>query len=384
MISAWWLLLLFALLIAAGWLWRREQLKNYALERQFRSQLREAQSSLDELSNTKSLQASALQASQECLLVFDSELQVQLANNMAQECFGELKGKPTLISYTRSLPLEQLIHDALVLDKAQELVRVININEKPHRATINSSAEFTTVSLIDVSEVQRLSRARQDMVANLSHELRTPLTSLKLLAETLQSPAGEEPSVAAGLLDKIKDEVDSLEQIAREMLDLAAIESGRQAVRLVETDLRSIVREAVDHIADQAVRKGVEFNIEFVSEFKVLADSEQSSRAILNVLHNALKFTPERSQIVIQAAESGKQGSMKLTIADEGPGIPPYELERIFERFYRGDQSRGTPGTGLGLAIARHIMRSHGGEIMADNRPAPQNGAIFSLVFQTP
>jgi two-component system phosphate regulon sensor histidine kinase PhoR len=384
MISAWWLLPAFVLAIAAGWMWRRELFKRIRLERQSRRQLRDVQSSLQDIIDTQAWQASALQASQECLLVVDSELQVGFANDIAQECFGELTGKPTLISYTRNLPLEQLVNDALLLDKAQQLVRVINLHEKPHRATVYTSNELTSISLIDVTEVQRLSRARQDMVANLSHELRTPLTSLRLLAETLQSPAGEEPSVATSLLEKIKDEVDSLEQIAREMLDLAAIESGRQAVRLMEMDLRSIVSEAVDHIAEQAARKAVDIVIGLEEGHFVLADSEQSGRAILNVLHNAVKFTPEGSQILLEAEVLAEEGTIRLTITDEGPGIPPYELDRIFERFYRGDRSRGTTGTGLGLSIARHIMRSHGGSIAAENRPTPERGAIFSLIFQMP
>jgi two-component system phosphate regulon sensor histidine kinase PhoR len=325
-----------------------------------------------------------LQASQESLLVVDAELQVGFANQEAQEQFGPLLGKPTLISYTRSLSLEQLVTDLQTMDKAHDLIRVISLHDKPHQAVAHSQSEKVAVSLTDISDVQRLSRARQDMVANLTHELRTPLTSLRLLAETLQSPAGEDPKVASGLLNKIKDEVDSLEQIAREMLDLSAIESGRQAVRLIETSLQSVVDDAVSHISEQAARKGVELVIEVEEDLRILADAEQASRAVLNVLHNAVKFTPEGSRVSIQLVGPSEEGALELTIADEGPGIPPYELDRIFERFYRGDRSRGAPGTGLGLAIARHIMRSHGGDIKVENRRVPEHGAVFTLTFQIP
>ncbi|MGD8823288.1 MAG: ATP-binding protein [Anaerolineales bacterium] len=384
MIPIWWLLLLAVLLILVLWAWRLEGRKSMDLERRFRRQIQEIQDTSEDLTAEQAWLESALGASQECLLVVDAELQIGFANEEAQEQFGPLVGKPTLISYTRSLPLEQLVSDAMAMDKAQDVVRVISLHDKPHRAVVHVQTGKVAVSLTDISEVQRLSRARQDMVANLSHELRTPLTSLRLLAETLQSPAGQDPSVASGLLDKIKDEVDSLEQMAREMLDLSAIESGRQAVRLVETELQSVVDDAVGHISEQAARKGVVITIVLGKSDTILADTEQASRAVLNVLHNAVKFTPQGSTIELRSTGLRQTGTLDLTIADEGPGIPPYDLERIFERFYRGDRSRVAPGTGLGLAIARHIMRSHGGDIRAKNRPAPERGAIFTLTFQIP
>lgn len=384
MISAWWLLLVTVLLILAIWAWRLERIKAMELERRFRRQVQDIQNQAEELSADRTWLEIALQASQECLLVIDSDLQVRFANREAQDQFGPLAGNPTLISYTRSLPLEQLVNDMLAMDKAQDLVRVISLHDKPHRAAAYWQSNKVAVSLTDISQVQRLSRARQDMVDNLSHELRTPLTSLRLLAETLQSPAGQDSGVASGLLDKIKAEVDSLEQMAREMLDLSAIESGRQAVRLVKTKLQSVVAEAVSHISEQAGRKGLSFDIDVGEDELILADAEQASRTILNVLHNAVKFTPEGTSISIRSSRSRGDGTVDLSIADEGPGIPPYELDRIFERFYRGDRSRGAPGTGLGLAIARHIMQSHGGDISAQNRPAAEHGAIFTLTFRIP
>ena len=384
MISAWWLLLAAMLLILTLWSWRRERMRHMDLERQYRREMQEVQDRAEDVSADLIWLQSALQASQESLLVVDAEFQVGFANQEAQKQFGPLAGKPTLISYTRSLPLEQLVIDLLTMEKAQDLIRVISLHDKPHQAVAHSQLEKVAVSLTDISEVQRLSRARQDMVANLTHELRTPLTSLRLLAETLQSPAGEDPKVASGLLNKIKDEVDSLEQIAREMLDLSAIESGRQAVRLVSTRLQSVVEDAVSHISEQAARKGVELAVEVEEDARILADPEQAGRAVLNVLHNAVKFTPEGSRISIKSSGLSEESTLELAITDEGPGIPPYELDRIFERFYRGDRSRGAPGTGLGLAIARHILRSHGGDIGVENRRAPQHGAVFTLVFQIP
>jgi two-component system phosphate regulon sensor histidine kinase PhoR len=120
--------------------------------------------------------------------------------------------------------------------------------------------------------------------------------------------------------------------------------------------------------------------VEIDPELRVLADHDQAARAIQNVLHNAVKLTPQDGEVRITAAADEEQ--ITLSIQDSGPGIRPDEIERIFERFYRSDQARETPGTGLGLAIARHIMIAHGGNIWAENRSPPDSGAIFHLLFQ--
>jgi len=243
--------------------------------------------------------------------------------------------------------------------------------------------EGVGIALLDVAEMQRLGRARQDMVANLSHELRTPLTALRLLADTLQAPVGQDPSTARDLASKIGAEVDTLSQMTREMLDLTAIESGRQVVRLVPSRLVEVVRTAVERLGDQAARREIRMEAEIPAELEVLADVDQAARAIGNVLHNAVKFSPDGGAIEIHAWPEADGEQVILSITDNGPGIPPDELDRIFERFFRGDRSRGTPGTGLGLAIVRHILRAHGGEAWAEDRQPPQRGAIFYLRFRS-
>jgi two-component system phosphate regulon sensor histidine kinase PhoR len=176
-------------------------------------------------------------------------------------------------------------------------------------------------------------------------------------------------------------EVDALHQMAQEMLDLAAIESGRQVVRLVPMGAAEVISVAVARLADQASRKGIDILIEIPPELSVLADAEQAGRAALNVLHNALRFTPEGGQVRIAAYAEPSLEMGVISIEDTGPGIHPGDLERIFERFYRGAQPAKSSGTGLGLAIGRHIMKAHGGRIWAENRRPPEKGAIFYLSF---
>ncbi len=118
------------------------------------------------------------------------------------------------------------------------------------------------------------------------------------------------------------------------------------------------------------------------ADLEVLADTDQAVRAVGNVLHNAIKFSPAGGVVEIRGRLDDGGELVTLSVADEGPGIPPEELERIFERFFRGDRSRGTPGTGLGLAIVRHVLRAHGGEAWAEDRRPPQRGAVLFLRFQ--
>jgi two-component system phosphate regulon sensor histidine kinase PhoR len=163
-------------------------------------------------------------------------------------------------------------------------------------------------------------------------------------------------------------------------VDLSTIESGRQVVRLIPVALGEIVADAVEQLREQAGSRGLSVDIQIPETVEVLADQEQARRAIVNVLHNALKFAQGDEPIRIRGKE--ETDGVLLTIEDNGPGLTPSELDRIFERFFRGDRARGTPGTGLGLAIARHIMSAHGGVIWAENRQPPASGARFLLTFQ--
>ena len=384
MVDPLWLLAPILLFLIAAYFFRRERQRRLGLERTSRQvtqreqELEKSQIRLEEM-----MQAVAVSSS-EALIVCDESLIVKLANPRAEGLFGPMLEGLSVITYTRSQPLEQLLIDTVSASGEEVLERVIRIHDKPHRASVYKVGEFFGLALEDISEFQRLSRARQDMVANLSHELRTPLTSLRLLADTLRSPAGSGHDVAQDLLLKIGAEVDTLEQIAQEMLDLAAIESGQQVVRLVRHKLQDILDVPLRRLSEQADRQGIEIVVNLPIEHYILADKDQAERAVLNVLHNALKFTPNGSTITIEAEGDRIPDSVTLLVQDEGPGIPPDDLDRIFERFYRGDRARNAPGTGLGLAIARHIMRAHGGKIWAENRPSPQQGAAFLLQFQIP
>ncbi len=288
----------------------------------------------------------------------------------------------SLISFTRVAALEQIARDAWEIGADGDLERTLRIDDRLFAVRARSSVEYVGLSLEDISEVQRLSRARQDMIANLSHELRTPIASIRLLAETLLSPAGRAPEIADDLIRKAISEVEVLEQMTQEMLDLSSIESGQQPIQLVPLPLSDVLERPLARLQDQAARKGVEIKLKHPGEFKVLADQALAERAVLNVLHNAIKFSARNGTVSIRATSDEESGMVSLSIMDSGPGIHPDDLTRIFERFYRADRARSTPGTGLGLSIAHHIMRAHGGSIQAENVRPPNTGALFHLKFR--
>jgi two-component system phosphate regulon sensor histidine kinase PhoR len=362
-------------------LWRREVAWRMRYMLQARRRQREAENCVSESEAREALLQGILNATGDLLLVADSDLQVQFVNLAAQQFFGVLDGTPSLIGFTGNLGLESLAKEAMELVVGEEIERVILVRDQPHRVRAVTMSFGLGLALTNIAELQRLSRARQDMITNLSHELRTPLTSLRLLADTLRGPAGQEPGVAHDLVEKIIVEVDQLHQMSEELLDLAAIESGRQVMRLVPVAVGDLLLGPVDRLKDQAERRDVRTILKVDPEIHVLADREQAARAILNVLHNAIKYSPEGGEVVISAEAVLEEGRVILSIMDAGPGIPPDELERVFERFYRSNWAWGTPGTGLGLAIARHILQAHGGRIWAENRKLPDRGAIFHLAF---
>lgn len=377
----WLSLVLAALAAALALLWRRdrsEMMRALLSVREERDRAVESKANQDE--RLTWLRAAA-EATPDMVLIVGRDLRLRFANRAAQAFFGEPAVQDTLLLYTRSLELEALVGDSLLSSHPDGLERVILLGDRPCRVRASVGEDAVAIVLTDVAEVQRLSRARQDLVANLSHELRTPLTSLRLLADTLQAPAGREADVARELAAKVGAEVATLQQMTDEMLDLAAIESGRQVVRLVPISLPELLEGPTARLKDLAAQRDVRVVVEAPQELRVLADPEQAGRAIFNVFHNALKFSPPGGEIRIEARPG--PGETVVSILDSGPGIPPDELERVFERFFRGDRARGTPGTGLGLAIARHILTAHGGRIWAENRRPPERGAVFHLAFRT-
>jgi len=228
----------------------------------------------------------------------------------------------------------------------------------------------------DVTQIQQLETVRQDFISNISHELRTPLASLKALTETLREGALEDPPAAHRFLERMEMEVDSLSLMVSELLELSRIESGRVPLNIASVQPCEILSQAVERLKLQADRSGLSLSTRCSDDIpEISADAKRLEQVLVNLLHNAIKFTPEGGAIVASARAG--ENRVIFSVEDTGVGIPSEDLLRIFERFYKSDRSRSSTGTGLGLAIARHLVEAHGGNIWVESSEA--EGSIFSF-----
>jgi len=246
----------------------------------------------------------------------------------------------------------------------------------------------TWILVRDLSELRRLQRIRAEFIDNLSHELRTPLTNVRLLAETL---AGEIESADVsdrirGSVARIDIETGHLATMVTELLDLARIEQGGAVLRRDEVDLRDLVDRVVGRLDVYARQQAVTITSD-VSDPRqnsiVVGDEERLEQMLVNLVHNAIKFSPAGGEVAVSVApESNDDGMLILHVADHGPGIPQHALERVFERFYKVDRARARgeqAGTGLGLSIVRHIAEAHAGRAWAES--AEGQGSNFFVAL---
>ncbi|HLY24729.1 MAG TPA: HAMP domain-containing sensor histidine kinase [Aggregatilineales bacterium] len=303
------------------------------------------------------------------VFVLDSALRIVTANRVAYETFnikGDAMGQ-SLIAVTQNHELdalsEKLLHGETVLDSQIE-VKERTFRVRSARVPGPSTASAILV-LQDISELLRLTRARREMVANFSHDLRTPISSIRLLVDTLIQNFGRNSERDQRLLGKIAGETDSLQHMTQELIDLSMIESGKAIIRMVPVRLAQILNEAYGLMTTQIEQKKLELVNEVTEDVSVLVDPEQTRRVLTNIIHNSVKFTPAPGRIVLSSARDGQM--VTLRVRDSGPGIPPQDRARIFERFYQVDTSRSNQqGSGLGLSIAKHIIEAQGGSIWAE------------------
>jgi two-component system phosphate regulon sensor histidine kinase PhoR len=230
----------------------------------------------------------------------------------------------------------------------------------------------------DLTRMRRLETVRRDFITNISHELRTPLASIKALTETLQSGALEDPPAAERFLERMDTEVDELTQTVSELLELTRIESGQVPLKIKPTKPCKLIRKAAKRLNEQAERADLSLETHCPDDLPdVYADSSRLGQVLSNLLHNAIKFTPEGGQVILAAAQNADV--VEFSVQDNGIGIPADDLPRIFERFYKADHARAEGGTGLGLAIARHLVEAHGGRIWVESTEGRGSTFYFTI-----
>lgn len=320
------------------------------------------------------------------ILLIDAEDRVAAANSAAHRLLGdaELVGKSVIEAF-----VDHHAEEAIRAARSQQMRMDYTPPTDPQvtldfRAWRGAADEHVTVTLDDVSELRRLRRIRSEFIDNLSHELRTPLTTMRLLAESLamETRRTDVAPRVADMIGRVDLETARLVQMVDELLDLASIEGGETALNIAPTDLGSVVDETIDRLRGYADHHKLSLRADVPPDAAartVPADSARIGQILVNVIDNAIRHSNDGGEVVVHVRPAADE--VVIEVADQGAGIAHADLERIFERFYKGDRARarGRGGTGLGLAIARHIAERHGGRMWA--KSAPGRGAQLFLAL---
>jgi signal transduction histidine kinase len=235
-----------------------------------------------------------------------------------------------------------------------------------------------------LDEVKSISKRKTDFISSVSHELRTPLTSIKgYAAILLTEKLGNIPEGIKERLRKINSHSDELVHLVNELLDIARIESGKVAMNKEELNLGNIVEKTSDLLSVQLKERNITFSSNLLADASLIyADRGQIERVFINIVANAIKFTPEKGRITVSSHIN--EGNLQVDISDTGCGIPEAAQQAIFEEFYRVDNpiNQEVKGTGLGLSLVRHIIEAHGGRIWVKSKVG--DGSTFSFTLPRP
>ena len=400
------LIVVISLLVIIVWLaWRYRQLKNQLVEysRSIRKneihnispnakELDDLSSAVSSLISTFDLKNSALDSERARLatvldqltdgvLIADAHGLIQFANpaagklfqtsNPIQRSITEVVRNHQLVeAWRRCQQTRQMQTESVEVPARHQFLQLVVIPDT------HSSGSLLLVQ--DLTRLRRLETVRRDFVSNLSHELRTPLASLKALAETLQEGALDDPPAARHFIDQIQVEVDALTQMVNELLELSKIESGRFTLDLAPVAACDLLDSASRRMQLQSERAGLNLRVECTDDLpNVRIDSQRLEQVLVNLIHNAVKFTRAGGEVTLIA--EAIDGSIRFAVRDSGVGIAEEEVPRIFERFYRVDKSRTGSGTGLGLSIAKHIVEAHGGKIWVESVDGQGSTFYFTI-----
>jgi two-component system phosphate regulon sensor histidine kinase PhoR len=232
-----------------------------------------------------------------------------------------------------------------------------------------------------VTELRRLEQVRTEFIANVSHEVRTPLTAIQGYLETLLAGALEEPEHARKFLEIVFRHTERLGRLLNDLTDLSNIELGKVSLRLQPTSLGETVDSVLAIIRPRAESGDVALTSEVPRDLPLVrADHDRLAQILINLVDNAVKYTPEGGRVTV-CAGSDAPAVVRVTVADTGVGIPRLDLPRVTERFYRVDKARSRElgGTGLGLAIVKHLVLAHGGELTIDSEFGQGTSVSFTL-----
>ncbi|HEX3273650.1 MAG TPA: ATP-binding protein [Gemmatimonadales bacterium] len=334
----------------------------------------------DQLRRERAESAALVESMVEGVIAADERGRIVTANPAARRLlgYGPAESVPDLPELFRVKAAREAVDAVLrgepVQDRQLEMHgRVFLVNARP------LPAGGAVLVLHDLTELRRLETVRRDFVANVSHELKTPLTSISGYAETLIGESAD-PETTRRFLGTILSNARRMQRLVDDLLDLSRIEAGRWTPTVTEVDVAVVARESWGSMAGRADSHGVELALDIAPDAAVVeADLDALRQVLTNLMDNSLRHTPDGGRVICRTRRS--QGGVALSIQDNGHGITREHLPRIFERFYRADQSRSREegGTGLGLAIVKHLVEAHGGRVSAESERGV--GTTVTCVF---
>jgi two-component system phosphate regulon sensor histidine kinase PhoR len=340
---------------------------------------------LSELETDRARMAAILSGMVEGVLVVDGDGRLRLANDAARRMLNlennlvgrhyvEAVRQPGVVGQLgAALTGQQKPPIEVPLDTVIGGPRIFRAQATP--ASANGGG--AVLVLHDISDLRRIDRVRRDFVANVSHELRTPLTAVRGYVEALMEDPGESTQ-RKKFLEVIDRQTGRMERLVRDLLRLARLDALQEAADLHPVEVATLFRSVSADLSERIDRQRIRVDIDVGADAATIhADSTKMHDVLRNLMENAVNYSPEGGSITLGARVEGER--VLLTVADEGPGVPEADLERVFERFYRVDKSRTRDpgGTGLGLSIVRHLVELHGGRVRAENRR--QGGALFTI-----
>jgi len=340
---------------------------------------------LNELSRDRARLDAILFGMVEGVLVLDAAGRVQLANRAAQSMLRmdtSSIGRP-YVEVIRHPDIAAQLGTAL---RGQEVdSREIALTRDPGRTFVARAAPVSrgggggaVLVLHEITDLRRADQIRRDFVANVSHELRTPLTAIRGYVEALLDDRSDSED-ARKFLEIIARHSERMERLVSDLLRLARLDARQEALDLASCDLQQLFNTVIADVAQTAEAKDQQITTAVDSAgSRVTADPAKLHDVLRNLVENAVHYSPDHAAIRLEAMH--QNGVVRISVSDSGPGIPPEDLSRVFERFYRVDKSRARPGgTGLGLAIVKHLVELHGGQAVAENRP--EGGARFVITL---
>jgi len=342
---------------------------------------------LSELSRDRARMEAILSGMVEGVLVLDRNGRLQLVNNAAQ---AMLKIDSSAIGRQY---VEVIRHPDIAAQLASALgghevdSRELSMARDPGRTFVARAAPVAheggagaVLVLHDITDLRRADQIRRDFVANVSHELRTPLTAIKGYVEALLDERRDEEQTRR-FLNIIARHSTRMERLVKDLLRLARLDARQEPLEVAPCDLQQLFAAVVADLAPSI--EGKRQQVELVVDrdaISVEADPAKLHDVVRNLAENAVNYSPDGARIQLRARRTG--GVVTIEVADSGPGIPPDDLTRVFERFYRVDKSRTGGGTGLGLAIVKHLVELHGGTATAQN--GANGGAVFTISLPLP